>query len=72
MHDRPMRANVVAFVDGRRCLDRVGLDDILRPDSCGGAWRTEDGGANWALWGRSASPPDPRAANVVSNAQHPL
>ncbi len=28
-----MRANVVAFVDGRRCTDRVGLSDPLNPDS---------------------------------------
>ena len=28
-----MRANVVAFVDGRRCVDRVRLDDALGPDS---------------------------------------
>ena len=28
-----LRANVVAFVDGRRCHDRVRLDDVLRPDS---------------------------------------
>jgi len=28
-----LRANVVAFVDGRRCRDRVQLDDALRPDS---------------------------------------
>jgi hypothetical protein len=28
-----LRANVVAFVDGRRCHDRVRLDDPLRPDS---------------------------------------
>jgi len=28
-----MRANVVAFVDGRRCLDRERLDDALGPDS---------------------------------------
>ena len=28
-----LRANVVAFVDGRRCRDRVRLDDALRPDS---------------------------------------
>ena len=28
-----LRANVVAFVDGRRCQDRVRLDDALRPDS---------------------------------------
>jgi hypothetical protein len=28
-----LRANVVAFVDGRRCSDRVRLDDPLRPDS---------------------------------------
>jgi len=28
-----LRTNVVAFVDGRRCHDRVHLDDTLRPDS---------------------------------------
>jgi molybdopterin synthase sulfur carrier subunit len=28
-----LRANVVAFVDGRRCSDRVRLHDALRPDS---------------------------------------
>ncbi|HRI18934.1 MAG TPA: MoaD/ThiS family protein [Burkholderiaceae bacterium] len=28
-----LRANVVVFVDGRRCLDRHRLDDALRPDS---------------------------------------
>jgi hypothetical protein len=28
-----LRANVVAFVDGRRCSDRVRLDDPLRSDS---------------------------------------
>ena len=28
-----MRANVVAFIDGRRCVNRVDLDDALRPDS---------------------------------------
>ena len=28
-----MRANVVAFVDGRRCTDRVALADPLAPDS---------------------------------------
>lgn len=28
-----LRANVVAFVDGRRCVNRVSLDDALRPDS---------------------------------------
>ena len=28
-----LRANVVAFIDGRRCTDRVVLDDPLRPDS---------------------------------------
>lgn len=28
-----MRANVVAFVDGRRCTDRMGLSDPLNPDS---------------------------------------
>ena len=28
-----LRANVVIFVDGRRCTDRVGLNDPLRPDS---------------------------------------
>ena len=28
-----LRANVVAFIDGRRCQDRVRLDDALRPDS---------------------------------------
>ena len=28
-----MRANVVAFIDGRRCLNRVALDDPLAPDS---------------------------------------
>ena len=28
-----LRANVVAFIDGRRCHDRVRLEDPLRPDS---------------------------------------
>jgi signal transduction histidine kinase len=28
-----LRANVVAFIDGRRCRDRVALDDPLRADS---------------------------------------
>ena len=28
-----LRGNVVAFVDGRRCAERVRLDDALRPDS---------------------------------------
>ena len=28
-----LRPNVVVFVDGRRCTDRVVLDDPLRPDS---------------------------------------
>jgi hypothetical protein len=28
-----LRANVVAFIDGRRCRDRALLDDPLRPDS---------------------------------------
>jgi hypothetical protein len=28
-----LRPNVVAFVDGRRCVDRVGLSDPLQPDS---------------------------------------
>lgn len=28
-----LRANVVAFVDGRRCLDRVALADPLRAES---------------------------------------
>ncbi len=28
-----MRVNVVAFVDGRRCTDRVGMNDPLNPDS---------------------------------------
>ena len=28
-----LRHNVVAFIDGRRCTDRVRLDDALRPDS---------------------------------------
>lgn len=28
-----LRANVVAFIDGRRCRDRVLLNDPLRPDS---------------------------------------
>jgi molybdopterin synthase sulfur carrier subunit len=28
-----LRGNVVAFIDGRRCLDRVRLNDALRPDS---------------------------------------
>jgi sulfur-carrier protein len=28
-----LRRNVVAFVDGRRCTERVRLDDPLRPDS---------------------------------------
>ncbi|HWH80942.1 MAG TPA: MoaD/ThiS family protein [Burkholderiaceae bacterium] len=28
-----LRANVVAFIDGRRSRERVRLDDALRPDS---------------------------------------
>jgi hypothetical protein len=28
-----LRANVVVFVDGRRCRDRVALADPLRPDT---------------------------------------
>ena len=28
-----LRGNVVAFIDGRRCTDRVRLDDALAPDS---------------------------------------
>ena len=28
-----LRGNVVAFIDGRRCSERVRLDDPLRPDS---------------------------------------
>ena len=28
-----LRANVVCFVDGRRCTERVALTDPLRPDS---------------------------------------
>jgi molybdopterin synthase sulfur carrier subunit len=28
-----LRENVVAFIDGRRCHDRVRLDDPLTPDS---------------------------------------
>jgi sulfur-carrier protein len=28
-----MRANVVAFIDGRRCQDRVVMDEALQPDS---------------------------------------
>lgn len=28
-----LRANVVAFVDGRRCSNRVALDDALAPHS---------------------------------------
>jgi sulfur-carrier protein len=28
-----LRGNVVAFIDGRRCTDRVGLADALTPDS---------------------------------------
>ncbi len=28
-----LRPNVVVFIDGRRCLDRVRLDDALLPDS---------------------------------------
>lgn len=28
-----LRGNVVAFVDGRRCTERIRLDDALRPDS---------------------------------------
>lgn len=28
-----LRGNVVAFIDGRRCTDRVKLDDALAPDS---------------------------------------
>jgi len=28
-----MRGNVVAFIDGRRCAERVRLDDPLQPDS---------------------------------------
>ena len=28
-----LRANVVVFIDGRRCHDRIALDDPLTPDS---------------------------------------
>jgi len=28
-----LRANVVVFIDGRRCDDRIALGDALRPDS---------------------------------------
>lgn len=28
-----MRANVVAFIDGERCLERARLDQPLKPDS---------------------------------------
>ena len=28
-----LRANVVVFIDGRRCTDRVALNDRLEPDS---------------------------------------
>ena len=28
-----LRANVVVFIDGRRCQDRIVLDDPLAPDS---------------------------------------
>jgi hypothetical protein len=28
-----LRKNVVIFIDGRRCADRVKLDDPLQPDS---------------------------------------
>ena len=28
-----VRANVVVFIDGRRCTDRVALNDPLAPDS---------------------------------------
>jgi hypothetical protein len=28
-----LRANVVAFIDGRRCAERIALDDPLQPDS---------------------------------------
>ncbi len=28
-----LRANVAAFIDGRRCRDRALLDDPVRPDS---------------------------------------
>ncbi len=28
-----LRANVVAFIDGRRSRERIRLDDALRPDS---------------------------------------
>ena len=28
-----VRENVVVFIDGRRCRDRVALDDALAPDS---------------------------------------
>ena len=28
-----LRANVVIFIDGRRCVDRARLDDPLQPDS---------------------------------------
>ena len=28
-----VRANVVVFIDGRRCEDRIGLADALAPDS---------------------------------------
>lgn len=30
---RQLRPNVVAFIDGRRCLDRSGLAEALSPDS---------------------------------------
>ncbi|WP_088285977.1 MoaD/ThiS family protein [Ideonella sp. A 288] len=28
-----LRANVVVFIDGRRCLDRIVMDDVLSPGS---------------------------------------
>lgn len=28
-----LRANVVVFIDGRRSVDRIALNDTLRPDS---------------------------------------
>ena len=30
---RHLRANVVVFIDGRRCNDRIVMDDPLTPDS---------------------------------------
>lgn len=52
-----LRANVVAFIAGRRCHERVCLDDALRPDSrvhvmgstTGNLWASDDGGDRWVM-----------------------